>query len=55
MRSLLPRAADRIRAALGEARYAAGRYELAAKLYLEFAANDAFEDFLTIPCYAYLD
>ena len=55
VQALLPRALERIRASVGETGYAAGRYELAAKLYVELTANDSFEDFLTIPCYAYLD
>jgi malate synthase len=55
VRSLMPQALERIRASLGEARYAAGRYDLAAQLYLDLTANDEFADFLTIPCYAYLD
>ena len=55
VRSLMPQALDRIRASVGEARHAAGRYELAAKLFMELTANDEFADFLTIPCYGYLD
>jgi malate synthase len=55
VRSLMPQALARIRASLGDARFGAGRYDLAAKLYLELAANDEFADFLTIPCYDYLD
>jgi malate synthase len=55
VRELMPRALERIRTSVGEARYAAGRYELAAKLYMDLTSNDEFADFLTIPCYAYLE
>lgn len=53
--SLLPQALGRIRTALGEERFAAGRYDLAAQIYLDLVTRDAFEEFLTLPCYAYLD
>jgi malate synthase len=53
--ALMPRALERIRAAVGEGRYAAGRYELAARLFLELTANEEFAEFMTIPCYDYLD
>lgn len=55
VRSLMPEALDRIRASLGEARFAAGRFELAARLYLELLEDDRFEEFLTLRCYDHLD
>jgi malate synthase len=55
VRALMPRALERIRGAVGEARYAAGRYELAAELFDRLTADDEFADFMTVFCYDYLE
>jgi len=40
---------------LGEAEYAAGNYELAARLFDEISVADEFTDFLTLKAYEYLN
>ena len=45
---------DKIREALGEEAFAAGNYELAAKLFTKLISTDEFIDFLTLPGYDYL-
>jgi malate synthase len=55
VRERVPIALERIRAALGEARFGSGRFELAARLYLEMVESDTFDEFLTLRLYDYLD
>jgi malate synthase len=45
----------KLRAQLGEAAYAAGNYERAAKILDEITTADAFETFLTLPAYRAID
>ncbi len=44
-----------LRQQLGEAEYAAGNYELAARLFDEISVADEFTDFLTLKAYEYLN
>jgi malate synthase len=44
-----------LRAELGDAAYAAGRWEAAAELFEQVALDEEFVDFLTLPGYALLD
>lgn len=46
---------EKIRHEVGEARYANGKYELAARLFDEIIANDCLEEFLTLRAYEHLD
>jgi len=55
VRQLIPEELAGIRRHLGEKVYAAGKYELAAKVFDELTASDRFAEFLTLPCYEYLD
>lgn len=45
----------KLRKQLGEAAYAAGNYERAAKILDEITTADAFETFLTLPAYRAID
>ena len=45
----------KLRAQLGEAAFAAGNYERAAKILDEITTADAFETFLTLPAYRAID
>jgi malate synthase len=45
----------KLRTQLGEAAYAAGNYERAAKILDEITTADAFETFLTLPAYRAID
>jgi len=44
-----------LRAELGDAAYAAGRWEAAAQLFEQVSLAEEFIDFLTLPGYALLD
>jgi malate synthase len=54
-RKLVPEELAGIRAALGEKRYASGKYELAAQLFSDLTTSDSFAEFLTLPGYALFD
>ncbi len=45
---------NKIKEAVGEEHYEAGKYELAARLFTESTCQDDFEEFLTIPGYQHL-
>ena len=45
----------KIRASVGEAVFASGNYEKAARLFDEIITADELEDFLTLKAYEYLD
>ncbi len=45
----------KIKQAVGEGQFAAGKYGLASDLFARMTTQDAFEEFLTVPGYAYLD
>lgn len=45
---------DAIKAEVGEARYASGKYEAAAQLFDEFTANEELAEFLTLAAYEQL-
>jgi len=42
---------EKIRASVGDAAYAAGRYREAADMFVEMVTTDDFQDFLTLPAY----
>ncbi|MCC6152179.1 MAG: malate synthase A [Candidatus Hydrogenedentes bacterium] len=46
---------EKIRKEVGDARYASGKYELAARMFDEIIANDELEEFLTLRAYEQLD
>ena len=54
-RQLVPEVMADIRAELGPQRYAAGKYQQAAELFDQLTANDELAEFLTLPCYDYID
>jgi malate synthase len=45
----------KVRAAIGDERFAAGRFEEARELFEQVALADEFEEFLTVPAYARID
>ncbi len=46
---------DKVRAQIGDERYARGKYALASDMFDRLSTSDTFEEFLTIPGYAYVD
>jgi malate synthase len=54
-KKMIPEELKRIRQSLGETVYAAGQYELAAKLFEEFIGTEPLPQFLTMQGYDYLD
>jgi malate synthase len=54
-RSLLAEELPKVREALGEEAYAAGRYEEGAKLFERITADDEYVEFLTLPAYPLID
>ena len=52
---MIPEELQRIRQSLGETVYAAGKYELAAKLFEKFISTQHLPQFLTLLGYDYLD
>jgi malate synthase len=54
-RRLIPEELQRVRTSLGEKNYAAGKYELAAKLFDRFISTEPLPQFLTLLGYDYLD
>ena len=54
-RTLLAEEMDKIREKIGAERFAAGKYELAAKLFDRITTDETFVEFLTLPGYTYLD
>ena len=46
---------SKVRAEVGDARFAAGRFPEAARLFERLATADTFEEFLTVPAYDLLD
>jgi malate synthase len=46
---------DKVRAAVGEAGLAGGRFEEATDLFAAMSLNDTFEEFLTLPAYRLID
>jgi malate synthase len=54
-RALLPEELAKIRTLLGEAGWAAGRYEQAAKVFDDITTSDDYVEFLTLPAYDLID
>jgi malate synthase len=52
---ILAEECDKIKSAIGEERYYAGKYDVASELFAQMTIADEFEDFLTIPGYKYLN
>lgn len=55
VRAIAKEEMDAIKAEVGEARYAGGKYEAAARLFDEFTANGELAEFLTLAAYEQLD
>jgi malate synthase len=53
--TLLQEELDNIRQQVGEESFHNGRYEMAARLFMEWTRQDELIDFLTLPAYQYLD
>jgi len=53
--TLLQEELAKIREQVGEETFQNGRYELAARLFMEWTRQDELIDFLTLPAYQYLD
>jgi len=54
-RRLMAEELDKIKAAIGEQRYATSRFQQAAEILDEVITSERFVDFLTLPAYQYLD
>jgi malate synthase len=54
-RGLLSEELAKLRQRLGERQFGAGRYELAAQVLDRLTASSDFPEFLTLPCYDYLE
>ncbi|MDQ3855590.1 MAG: malate synthase A, partial [Chloroflexota bacterium] len=54
-RELMAQELEKVRAALGEERYTAGRFDVASELFDRLTTGDTFVEFLTLPGYDYLD
>ncbi len=52
---MIPQALAHVRQALGEARFAQGRYCLAAELFEALTVSKEYAEFLTSYCYSKLD
>jgi len=52
--SLVPQELKRVREILGDRQFAAGQYEVAAKMFEELTLRDDFVEFLTLPAYDYV-
>ena len=55
VRSLIPEELAKIRGLIGEARYDAGKFGLASRLFERLATSDELEEFLTLVAYDHLD
>lgn len=55
VRAMIPQELQRLHQSLPAATLAAGRYELAAKVFEELITARELPEFLTLPCYDYLD
>lgn len=54
-RTILREELDRIKADVGDTRYAGGRYDLARDLFDEMVTGETFPEFLTLKAYEYLN
>jgi len=52
---LLPQVLRDVRDSLGELRFSRGKYEFAATILEDLSTRDEFVEFLTLPCYDYID
>jgi malate synthase len=55
VRALIPGELAQVRTNVGDAAFAGGSYERAARLFEELTASDEFAEFLTLPAYALID
>jgi malate synthase len=55
VRQVIAEELDKIREAIGEQTYDAGRFKEAQELFEQVALDDHFEDFLTVPAYERID
>lgn len=54
-KQILEEELQKIKESVGEERYNSGKYQQASELFSKLTISDEFEDFLTLPGYAYLD
>ncbi len=54
MRQLIGEELEKIKALVGEQRYASGHFARATELFDHLVSADTFEEFLTLPGYQYL-
>lgn len=54
-RQVLDEELNKIKAELGEDRFAGGRYSEAAELFSRLTTSDSFAEFLTLPGYELID
>jgi malate synthase len=54
VRRMIGEELEKIKALVGEQRYASGHYQRATELFDQLVSADAFEEFLTLPGYQYL-
>ena len=54
VRRLIGEEMERVRAEVGEARFAGGKFREATELFERLSVADQFEDFLTVPAYRQL-
>ncbi len=55
VKTLLAEELDKISHSIGEEVYRQGKFGLASELFIKFSLSETYEDFLTVPSYAYLD
>ena len=55
VRQMIREEMEKIEALVGDQRYAGGHYRRATELFDRLVSADAFEEFLTLPGYQYLD
>jgi malate synthase len=55
VRKLTGEELEKIKGAVGDARYSGGRYQRATELFDRLVTTETFEEFLTLPGYQYLD
>jgi malate synthase len=55
VRAMVGEELEKIKAMVGDKRYAGGHYQRATELFDQLVTADAFEEFLTLPGYQYLD
>jgi malate synthase len=55
VRQIIPQQLEKVRATIGAARFDAGKYDLASRLFEEMSISGDFPEFLTLRAYEFLD